>query len=150
MSEIPAPARIGGGASLRLESAHIPVPPGPLPPQAAAGGKDNQPAGGKVAGMLRSVTGGRLSQLLGKVSAQAARSREVVIANGVKAGDGPSGRTLAALGRVDRGGGDWSAESNGTGVTVSTNGRGGGKGLSGMGGLSAGNTGSAGVGSRSW
>lgn len=37
MSEIPAPARIGGGASLRLESAHIPVPPGPLPPQAAAG-----------------------------------------------------------------------------------------------------------------
>lgn len=115
-------------------------------PTPSAGGQDNQPAGGKVAGMLRSVTGGRISQLLGKVSAQAARSREVVIANGLKAGDGPSGRTLAALGRVDRGGGDWSAAANGTGVTVSTAGRGGGKGLSGMGGLSAGNTGSAGVG----
>lgn len=115
-------------------------------PSPSAGSQDSKPAGGKVAGMLKSVTGGRLSQLLGKVSAQAARSREVVIANGVKAGDGPSGRTLAALGRVDRGGGDWSAAANGTGVTVSTAGRGGGKGLSGMGGLSAGNTGSAGVG----
>lgn len=115
------------------------------PPVAAQGNPDQKP-GGRVAGMLRAVNSGRLSTLLGKVSAQAARSREVVVANGVKAGEGPSGRALAALGKVDKGGGDWSSAAVGSGVTVSTAGRGGGKGTGGFGGLSAGGTGSAGVG----
>lgn len=115
-------------------------------PAAAAPGTPDQKPGGRVAGMLRAVTSGRLSQLLGKVSAQAARSREVVVSNGIKAGEGQSGRALAALGKVEKGGGDWSSAAVGTGVTVSTNGRGGGKGTGGFGSLSAGGTGSAGVG----
>lgn len=114
-------------------------------PAMNAGSNDSAPAG-KVAGLLKSVTGGRISQLLGKVSAQAARSREVVISNGVKAGEGPSGRALAALGKVEKGGQDWSSAAGGTGVTVSTAGRGGGKNASGMAGLKAGKTGQGGVG----
>lgn len=115
------------------------------PPQETAGA-NNAPKGGRVAGMFKSLNGGRLSQLLGKVSAQAARSREVVVANGVKAGEGPSGRALAALGKVDRGGGDWSGAAKGTGVSVSTAGSGGGRGVAGLAGLTAGKTGTGGVG----
>lgn len=107
---------------------------------------DNKPAPSKVAGMMKSISGGRISQLLGKVSAQAAKSGNVVIANGVKAGSGASGRALAAVGNIERSGRDWGNEGNGGTVVIGTAGRGGGKSASGMGGLAAGGTGSGGVG----
>lgn len=102
--------------------------------------------GSRVSKMMKSIAGGRISQLLGKVSAQAAKSANVVIANGVKAGSAPSGRALAAVGPIEKSGRDWGTDSNGSGVVISTAGRGGGKNASGMGGLAAGATGSGGVG----
>lgn len=108
--------------------------------------KVEKPATSKVAGMMKSLTGGRISQLLGKVSAQAAKSGNVVIANGVKAGSGASGRALAAVGNIERSGRDWGNEGTGGTVVIGTAGRGGGKSASGMGGLAAGGTGSGGVG----
>ncbi|MGZ3768092.1 MAG: AgmX/PglI C-terminal domain-containing protein [Bdellovibrio sp.] len=120
------------------------------PPAAAAGPKKEMPTGGggsRVANMMKSLSGGgRISQLIGKVSAQAAKSGNVIFANGVKAGSGPSGRALAAVGNIERSGRDWGSEGNGKGVVISTAGRGGGNSASGMGGLAAGGTGSAGVG----
>lgn len=115
---------------------------------AAAGQKAEMPTSGgtKVANMMKSIQGGRISQLIGKVSAQAAKSGNVIFANGTKAGSGPSGRALAAVGNMERSGRNWGTEGNGTGVTISTAGRGGGKSASGMGGLAAGGTGNAGVG----
>ncbi|UXR64048.1 AgmX/PglI C-terminal domain-containing protein [Bdellovibrio bacteriovorus] len=102
--------------------------------------------GSKVSKMMKSITGGRISQLIGKVSAQAAKSGNVVIATGVKAGSGSSGRALAAVGNMERSGRDWGREGSGSGGGVSTVGRGGGGSASGMGGLAAGGTGSGGVG----
>lgn len=119
-------------------------------PAAAAGPKTEMPTGGgggsKVANMMKSISGGRISQLIGKVSAQAAKSGNVILATGIKAGSGPSGRALAAVGNIERSGRDWGTEGNGKGVVISTAGRGGGKNASGMGGLAAGGTGSGGVG----
>lgn len=106
----------------------------------AAGG-----GGGKVSGALNALRSGRISKLLGKVSAQAARSREVIVTQGQKAGEGSSARALSALGRVDSGRGDWAA-SGSKGVAVGTVGNGGGRGLAGVAGLAAGRTGSGGVG----
>ncbi len=108
--------------------------------------KVNDTKGGKVANMLKSISGGRISQLIGKVSSQAAKSANVVITNGVKAGQGGSGRALAALGSVEKSGRNWGTESGGKDVVVSTAGLGGGKNASGMGSLAAGGTGSGGVG----
>lgn len=102
--------------------------------------------GSKVSKMMKSIAGGRISQLLGKVSAQAARSNNLVLANGVKASAGPSGRALAAVGSIEKSGRDWGSDGNGSGVVISTAGRGGGKSASGMGGLAAGATGTGGVG----
>ncbi|UOF02430.1 AgmX/PglI C-terminal domain-containing protein [Bdellovibrio reynosensis] len=116
----------------------------------AAGPKNEMPNGGgggsRVANMMKSLQGGRVSQLIGKVSAQAAKSNNVIFANGTKAGTGASGRALAAVGNIERSGRNWGTEGNGSGVTISTAGRGGGKNASGMGGLAAGGTGSGGVG----
>ncbi len=100
----------------------------------------------KVASMMKSISGGRISQLLGKVSAQAAKSANVVIANGVKAGSGSSGRAMASVGSMENSGRDWGTEGSGAGVVIGTAGRGGGRSASGMGGLAAGGTGSGGVG----
>ncbi|WP_413578247.1 AgmX/PglI C-terminal domain-containing protein [Bdellovibrio sp. HCB290] len=109
--------------------------------QAAASG-----GGGKLANMMKSISDGRISKLIGKVSAQGAKSSNVMFAQGVKAGSGPSGRGLAAVGNIERSGRDWGAAGNGAGVMISTNGKGGGKNASGMGGLAQGGTGNAGVG----
>lgn len=115
----------------------------------AAGPKAEMPTGGgggKLANMMKSISDGRISKLIGKVSAQGAKSANVMFAQGVKAGSGPSGRGLAAVGNIERSGRDWGAASNGSGVLISTNGKGGGKNASGMGGMAAGGTGNAGVG----
>lgn len=104
------------------------------------------PTGGsKVSKMMKSIAGGRISQLLGKVSAQAARSGNVVIATGVKAGSGASGRALAAVGNMERSGRDWGRDGSASGG-VATVGRGGGNNAAAMGGLAAGGTGTGGVG----
>jgi outer membrane biosynthesis protein TonB len=116
------------------------------PPKAAPGPKVQMPTGSKVANLMKAVSGGRISQLLGKVSAQAAKSGNIIVANGVKAGSGPSGRALASLGRIEQSGRDWGSEGSGKGVRISTAGRGGGGSATGMGGLAAGGTGSGGVG----
>lgn len=116
--------------------------------QAPAANQKQQPAtgGSKVNNLMKSLSGGRMSQLLGKVSAQAAKSGNIVVGTGVKAGSGASGRALAAVGSVDRSGRDWGSDGSANGVTISTAGRGGGGNASKMGGLSAGATGSGGVG----
>ncbi|AHI05510.1 hypothetical protein BDW_05010 [Bdellovibrio bacteriovorus W] len=117
--------------------------PAPAPTKVA----ENNGSQSKVSKMLNSAAAGRISTLIGKVSAQAAKSGNVVIAQGVKAGSGAaSGRALAAVGSMEKSGRDWSSEGSGQGVVISTAGRGGGKNASGMGGLAAGSTGSAGVG----
>lgn len=135
---------------VKVAEAPKPVPPQPQE-QKPAGAKDQKvsggPAGsGKVANMLKAVADSRLSRLIGKVSAQAAKSGNVIVSNGVKAGAGASGRALAAVGNVDRSGHDYGTDSTAQGVMVSTAGRGGGKNTSGIGGLGAGNTGNGGVG----
>ena len=109
---------------------------------AAAGGGSN-----KVNAMLKGAIGARISQLIGKVSATEARTANVLVTKGTVAGEGASGRALAAVGRVDASGRNWNGEAVGSGKGVGTAGVGGGKGVAGLGnGLSAGKTGSGGVG----
>ena len=105
----------------------------------------NQQAKGKIAGFFRNVTAGRVSTLLGKVSATAARSSNVVVSNGIVAGTAPSGRALAALGNVDRAGSDWSQAKSGHIQNVNTISKNG-TGTGGFGKLQAGSTGQGGVG----
>lgn len=103
----------------------------------------------KVSALLKGAIGARISQLIGKVSATDARTANVIsTAQGIKAGEGPSGRALAALGKTDTSGRDWNGEAIGSANgKVNTAGIAGGKGTSGLGsGLAAGKTGSGGVG----
>ena len=104
--------------------------------------------GGKVSALLKGAIGVRISQLIGKVSATDARTANVLVTtSGVKAGEGASGRALAAVGNVEASGRNWNGESSGNGSGVSTAGIGGGKGTKGLGGgLGQGKTGSGGVG----
>lgn len=107
------------------------------------------PAGGsKVAAMLKGAIGVRISQLLGKVSATDARTANVLVTTaGNKAGEGPSGRALSAVGKVESSGRNWNGETGGSGTGVATIGVGGGNGTKGLGGgLGQGKTGSGGVG----
>ena len=105
-------------------------------------------SGGKVTALLKGSLGVRISKLIGKVSATEARTTNVLATNsGLKAGEPQSGRALAAIGKIESSGRNWSGESKGSGQGVSTAGIGGGnsgKGLSG--GLAQGKTGSGGVG----
>ncbi len=103
-------------------------------------------SGGKMASMMKAFSGGRISQLIGKVSAQASKSANVKFASGIKAGSGPSGSALSSLGSIEQSGQDWGTAGKGKGVTISTVGKGGGRQASGMGGLSAGSTGNKAVG----
>ena len=103
--------------------------------------------GGKVSALLKGAIGVRISQLIGKVSATDARTANVLVTTGAKAGEGASGRALAAVGKVEASGRNWNGESAGNGTGVSTVGVGGGKGTKGLGGgLGQGKTGSGGVG----
>lgn len=106
---------------------------------------DSSKPSGRVADKVKNLAGGRISQLLGKVSAQAAKSANIFVGQGTKAGSGNSGRAMASIGAINRGGNSFGTGS-GDGVTVSTAGRGGGRAVSGMGGLAAGRTGNGGVG----
>lgn len=102
--------------------------------------------GTKVAHLLKNFQEGRISTLLGKVSAQAAKSKNIIVSGGVPAGTAPSGPALSALGPVDRSGKDWATDAKGAGVSVNTIGKGGGKSTEGLGTLSGGKVGSGGVG----
>ncbi len=99
-----------------------------------------------AASQIKNLSSGRISQLIGKVSAQAAKSANVVVATGATAGSIPTGRALSAVGRVGKSGKDWAAEGKGSGITVSTKGKAGGQGLGGIGNLATGKTGTGGVG----
>ncbi|GIL18586.1 MAG: hypothetical protein BroJett040_23370 [Oligoflexia bacterium] len=99
----------------------------------------------KTLSAIKSLGASRISQLIGKVSAGAAKSTNVVVTNGVAAGTAPTGRALAAVGAIAQSGKDWSTEIKGTGVTVSTAGVAGGRGVAGMGGIGAGKTGTSGA-----
>lgn len=112
----------------------------PQPAKAQAGGSS------KAASAIKSLASGRITQLIGKVSAAAARSNNVVVTSGIAAGTAPSGRALAAVGAISQSGKDWTSEGKGTGVKISTNGIAGGQGVAGMGTLAAGTTGTGGVG----
>jgi hypothetical protein len=105
-------------------------------------------AGNKVSAMLKGAVGVRISQLIGKVSATDARTANVLVTSaGVKAGEGATGRALAAVGKVESSGRNWNGESAGSGTGVATAGIGGGNGTKGLGGgLGQGKTGSGGVG----
>ena len=109
------------------------------PPESGANRKSAQ---------LKASVGMRISQLLGKVSATEARTANVIVAQkGIKAGEGPSGRALAAIGKVEASGRNWNGETTGNGSGVSTLGVGGGRGTGSLGGgLGQGRTGSGGVG----
>lgn len=114
-------------------------------PKVESGG-DNQPAKTKVAGMLKNLNSGKISSLLSKVSSQGARSKTVILSDGIAAGSGPSGRALAALGKIEKSGDDWSQDSGSRGLKISTNGIGGGKNVSNFAALSGGKVGKGGVG----
>lgn len=118
----------------------------PKQQQQAAAPKNNGGGSSKSASVIKSLASGRITQLVGKVSAAAARSQNVVVTSGIKAGSAPTGRALAAVGAINKSGKDWSAEGKGTGVTISTSGKAGGQGTAGMGNLAVGKTGSGGVG----
>lgn len=93
---------------------------------------------------IKSLSTSRISQLIGKVSATAAKSNNVVISNsGVAAGTAATGSALSAVGKVDSSGKDWNSETKTGGVTVSTVGRSGG--TTGMGKLGTGSTGTGGA-----
>lgn len=104
--------------------------------------------GGKASAAIKSAIGIRISQLLGKVSATEARTNNVLVTTkGIKAGEGASGRALAAVGKVESSGRNWNGESVGKGGGIGTVGSGGGNGTKGLGGgLGQGKTGSGGVG----
>ena len=123
-----------------------PAPAAPAPQSTVA--ESSAAGGGKSSALIKSAIGLRISKLLGKVSATEARSKNIIVtANGLKAGDPNAGRALAALGKVESSGRNWTGESNVAGVGVGTAGIGGGKGTSGFaGGLGKGKTGSGGVG----
>lgn len=115
--------------------------------QASASTSANS-GGGKSSALIKSAIGVRISQLLGKVSATEARTKNVILSTqGIKAGDAPSGRALAAVGKVEASGRNWNGESIGRGGGVGTVGSGGGKTTAGLGGgLGQGRTGHGGVG----
>jgi outer membrane biosynthesis protein TonB len=115
------------------------------PKQAAAPAKTNNSGSSKAASMIKNLASGRITSLIGKVAATA-HSANVVVTSGIAAGSGPTGKALAALGKIGQSGKDWAAEGKGSGVTISTNGKAGGKGTTGMGDIAVGKTGQGGVG----
>lgn len=114
--------------------------------QTASAPADNSGGSSKAVSAIKSLSSGRITQLIGKVSATAAKSANVVVTSGIQAGTGPSGRAMAAVGAISQSGKDWTSEGKGTGVKISTNGVAGGKGVAAMGALTSGKTGSGGVG----
>ncbi len=137
--EVPKKKKVAAQSAPKEESK-------PQEKQQAAASPKNTGGSSKAASMIKNLASGRISSLIGKVSAAAARSANVVVTSGIPAGSAATGRALAALGAIDKSGKDWSSEGNGTGITISTNGKAGGKGIGGMGKLANGKAGTGGVG----
>jgi outer membrane biosynthesis protein TonB len=108
----------------------------------------NNAQGSRVNAMLKGAIGARISQLIGKVSATDARTENVLVTtSGKRADSGATGRALAAVGKVESSGRNWTGEAVGGKAGVSTGGVASGRGTDGLGnGLNAGKTGSGGVG----
>lgn len=126
-----------------------PVPAAPTPTKQVQNQPNPAPAASnKVASMLKAAVGSRISQLIGKVSATEARTANVLVTkSGVRAGEGPSGRALSVLGKVESSGRNWTGDATASAATVGTAGVGGGRNVAALGGgLGAGKTGSGGVG----
>lgn len=113
----------------------------PQPPAGPKGGD----GGSRAASLIKNLASGRITSLVGKVAASA-KSANVVVTSGVVAGSQSTGRALAAIGSISRSGKDWSSEGKGSGITISTNGKAGGQGTTGMGSVGEGKTGTGGVG----
>lgn len=127
----------------KIERQVAAIPSEPTPEQT----KSTKPEkGGGIKTGRASISEGRISQLIGKISATSARSKNVIITSGVTAGSQESGRALAMVGTIDKAGKDWGKESTNPAVTVSTAGMGGKKSLSQFGSLRQGSTGKAGIG----
>lgn len=148
MAPIPMPAqKIIVRTEVKKKVAEAKPKPVEAPQKAPTKAASAPTGNGRVANMLKAVSDPRISRLIGKVSAQAAKSANVIVSNGTKAGSGvSSGRALAAVGNMDRSGRDYGTDSSAQSVMVSTAGRGGGKNTAGIGGLVGGNTGNGGVG----
>jgi hypothetical protein len=130
-------------ASAPEEKQKVTVPPVEMPKTAAG---DSQPTKTKVAGLLKNLNTGRITSLMNKVSSQGQKSKTVIISDGVMAGSGPSGRALAAIGKIEKSGDDWSQDNGSKGFKISTNGIGGGKNVNSFATLSGGKVGKGGVG----
>lgn len=114
-------------------------------PEQAKKPTDKSAAGAKnFAQTLKAVSSSRLSKLLGKVALHAAVTKNVIVTRGVASIEN-TGQALAAVGKANKSGVDWGAETKGNGVNIATSGNGKGVG-NGYGQLSSGNTGNAGVG----
>jgi len=128
------------------ESAPKETTPSKQTQQAAVAPKNSGGGASKAASMIKNLASGRITQLIGKVSASAARSTHIVVTSGVAAGTTATGRALAAVGSLSKSGKDWSSEGKGSGITISTNGKAGGQGTAALGTLKEGKTGQGGVG----
>jgi TonB family protein len=97
---------------------------------------------------IKNLGSGRISQLIGKISASANKSNNLVVSSGISAADAnqKTGRALAAIGNINKPGADWVSQGNKSGISVSTSGKAGGKDSSALGGLAAGKAGSGGIG----
>jgi len=97
---------------------------------------------------IKNLGSGRISQLIGKISASAGKSANLVVSSGVSAADSnqKTGRAIAAIGAINKPGADWVSNGSKSGVSVSTSGKAGGKDSSALGGLAAGKAGSGGIG----
>lgn len=118
----------------------------PAPQQRQPASAPQKPA--NVTDAVKALSaGGRLSQLIGKVSAQGSKTKNVIVTtNGVKAGSAPSGAALSTLAKIDRPGTTWGGIAKGKGVNIGTVGAGGGRSIAGYGSLKGGDVGNAGVG----
>lgn len=157
IAEVPVPSRatkIVVMTDTMKRNQNLPVTPPKVQPRTPPPAQKMQvtnvnPVGGnKVAGVLKSFSANRISQMLGKVSAQAAKTDKVVVSvNGSKASaEASTGRATASIAPMKGPGKDWSKAAQGGDGTISTAGRGGGQSTSTFGNLKGGNTGQAGVG----
>lgn len=77
----------------------------------------------QAASAIKSLSMGRVSQLVGKISATAGKSRNLVITSGQQADKGTTGRALSAVGKLEKSGTDWSKEGAKTGSFVAATGK---------------------------
>lgn len=89
----------------------------------------------------------KLTSLIGKISSQGARTKNIVISQGIKAGSADSGRSLASINTATTTQTDWNGTSGSKGINIGTIGKGGGSGsVSGLGKMQGGNVGAGNVG----